>query len=601
MSNYTTQLRTIIEMNSSKKRGGYSDIQAQITEARPKIFDFPYPIFDNNYKEPLERKILTHFYTREICEETVGLWKLRLADKMNEIMPYYNQLYESELLKFNPFHDIDYVMTHKGRANERKMQNAEQNTDADTDFTEGVDTTYGLDMVSDIIDNTHEVEGTVNKTVDDKDTDFVENKKLNEKVHTVTNVVDDKETNINEVEDKELIKDVTLNDHETTDYVEHVDEHSTQHKVGDNDTHLTDKGKDVDTTSIDETIVRTPNLKTDKQNDKTFDDLGTGADNRNIQRSEFTSTDEFNKGWEHTATTSDDKKESIDLFSDTPQGNLLRVDDGNGGEQGYDPSTGERQSLSRKLDTGWLTNARQIEETDYKIDDGTRDSTSDTTGHKKFDETTDDDVYHTRNYQQVTDDHTVTTDTGTETNKKDGLDVVTHDIDETHHTHYDIDETVTTDSTKDKTANTDFNKLQTENTKQTEHNTKETEKTEHETIDTVSDMERNQTEDNTYHKDENEVKDFTQTVDDNTDYTRNKVDRHDYASDKDTVSKKKFIESVTQELNHNIRNADEYINHAVGKISDMTYSKMLLEFRDTFLNIDEMILEELSDLFFMLY
>lgn len=595
MGNYTTQLRTIVEMNSTKKRGGYSDIQAQITEARPKIFDFPYPIFDPNYREPLERKILTHFYTREICEETVGLWKLRLADKMNEIMPYYNQLYESELLKFNPFHDIDYVMTHKGRANERKMQNAEMGTESDTDYTEGVDTTYGLDMKSNIEDNTHEVEGTVNQTVDDKTTDFNENKELNENVHTVTAVIDDKETNISEVEDKELNKDVTLNDHETTAYVEKDVLHSVEQKDGDNDTHLTDSGKDVDTTVIDETVVRTPNLTTDKQNDKTLDDTGTGADNRNIQRSEYTANDENVVGWEHTHATSDDKKESIDLYSDTPQGNLTHVDDGAGGE------TGAGQSLSRKLDTGWLTNARQIEETDYKIDDGTRDTRTDTNAHKKFDETTDDDVYHTRNYQQITDDHTVTTDTGTETTKKDGVDVVTHDIDETHHTHYDIDETVTTDSTKDKTADTDFNRLQTENTKQTEHNTKETEKTEHETIDTTDDKTRKQTEENTYHKDENEVKDFTQTVNDDIDYTREKIDRHDYTSDKDTVSKKKFIENVTQELNHNIRNADEYINHAVGKISDMTYSKMLLEFRETFLNIDSMILEELSDLFFMLY
>lgn len=595
MANYTTQLRTIVEMNSNKKRSGYGDIPRLIGEARTKIFDFPYPIFDPNYKEPLERKILMHFYTREICEETVGLWKLRLADKMNEIMPYYNQLYESELLKFNPFHDIDYVMTHKGRANERKQQNAEQNTDGTTDFDENVDTVYGLDMTSNIVDNTHDVEDTTNKTVSDKDTDFQENKALNEKVITVTDTTDDKETNIHETEDKLLNKDVTLNDHETTAYVENVTEHGVEHKVGNNDTHLTDKGQDVDTTEIDETVVRTPDLKTEKQNDKVFDDLGTGADNRNIQRSEYTDTAEDTDGHEKTDTTGTKSTSSIDLYSDTPQGNLIHVDNGVGGE------TGENQDLRTKLNTGWLTNARQIDTVENTHDIGYRDTDTHSKGSKKFDETTDDDVTHIRNYQQITDDNTVTTDTGTETTKKDGVDVVTHDIDETHHTHYDIDETVTTDNEKHKTADTDFNKLQTENTIQTEHNTKDTNKTEHETIHTVSDMERNQTEDNTYHKDEFETVDFTGHVDENVDYTREKIDRHDYKGDKDTVSKKKFIENVTQELNHNIRNADEYINHAVGKISDMTYSKMLLEFRETFLNIDSMILEELEDLFFMLY
>jgi hypothetical protein len=33
---------------------------------------------------------------------------------MNEIMPYYNKLYESELLEFNPFYDADYKKEHEG-------------------------------------------------------------------------------------------------------------------------------------------------------------------------------------------------------------------------------------------------------------------------------------------------------------------------------------------------------------------------------------------------------------------------------------------------------------------------------------------------------
>ena len=50
-----------------------------------------------------------HYYTREICEETVGLWKLRLCTKLNEIMPYYNQLYRSAAIDFNPLYDIEYT------------------------------------------------------------------------------------------------------------------------------------------------------------------------------------------------------------------------------------------------------------------------------------------------------------------------------------------------------------------------------------------------------------------------------------------------------------------------------------------------------------
>ena len=105
MSKYTTEVRYICEVsNGLNESVGYSKIEDVITGAIPKIFDFDFPIFDESYRSVLERKILKHFYTREICEETVGLWKLRLNTRLNEIMPYYNKLYKSELLDFNPLY-----------------------------------------------------------------------------------------------------------------------------------------------------------------------------------------------------------------------------------------------------------------------------------------------------------------------------------------------------------------------------------------------------------------------------------------------------------------------------------------------------------------
>ena len=69
---------------------------------------------------------MKHYYTREIGEETVGLWKLRLDAKLNEIMPYYNQLYKSELLEFNPLYDVDLTTENNGTKTEnRDMTNNE--------------------------------------------------------------------------------------------------------------------------------------------------------------------------------------------------------------------------------------------------------------------------------------------------------------------------------------------------------------------------------------------------------------------------------------------------------------------------------------------
>ena len=108
MSKYTTEIRYICEhlcgLDESK---GYNDINTIISNARQKIFNFSYPIFDENYRSVLETKILKHFYTREIGEETVGLWKLRLDRKLNEIMPYFNQLYEANIEGLNPFLSVD--------------------------------------------------------------------------------------------------------------------------------------------------------------------------------------------------------------------------------------------------------------------------------------------------------------------------------------------------------------------------------------------------------------------------------------------------------------------------------------------------------------
>lgn len=109
MSKYTTELRFICETSAGLTESvGFNQMNNVIESAAPVIFDFDFPIFDEAYRLPLEIKILRHFYTREIGEETVGLWKLRLQTVLCEIMPYYNQLYASELYKFNPLYDVDY-------------------------------------------------------------------------------------------------------------------------------------------------------------------------------------------------------------------------------------------------------------------------------------------------------------------------------------------------------------------------------------------------------------------------------------------------------------------------------------------------------------
>ena len=114
MSKYTSEVRFICESACNLDESvGLSKVNEVIEQARPTIFE-AYPIFDETYRGVLETKILRHYYTREICAETPALWKLWLNNRLNEIMPYYNQLYKSALLEFNPLYDVDLYRDHKG-------------------------------------------------------------------------------------------------------------------------------------------------------------------------------------------------------------------------------------------------------------------------------------------------------------------------------------------------------------------------------------------------------------------------------------------------------------------------------------------------------
>ena len=77
MAKYTITIKTLIDNN----------------------FDFQmtnYPIFDENYRETLNHNILYHYYENEIGFETAPLFRFYLNQKLNEIMPYYNELYKAQ-------------------------------------------------------------------------------------------------------------------------------------------------------------------------------------------------------------------------------------------------------------------------------------------------------------------------------------------------------------------------------------------------------------------------------------------------------------------------------------------------------------------------
>ena len=78
------------------------------------IFDRcdPFPIWDENHRGELEKKIIEHYYFRQIGFETVGRFKFMLNVKLREIMPRMIQLYKTTLFKYNPIEN--YNMEERG-------------------------------------------------------------------------------------------------------------------------------------------------------------------------------------------------------------------------------------------------------------------------------------------------------------------------------------------------------------------------------------------------------------------------------------------------------------------------------------------------------
>ena len=79
MSKYTLELRYIYEDKNFN------------------LFDFSYNLYDNDLKSLFQEKFFHHFMFYEIGFDTIGMFKQRLMSKLNDIYPYYKQLYETEL------------------------------------------------------------------------------------------------------------------------------------------------------------------------------------------------------------------------------------------------------------------------------------------------------------------------------------------------------------------------------------------------------------------------------------------------------------------------------------------------------------------------
>lgn len=138
---YTTLLRDICEFYADENTNGLININDVLDKSWNIIFTKNWEIFDESYRKILCEKILRKYFTREICAETVELWKLWLDATMCEIMPKYNQLYKSTLIKYDIFNNVDVTTTFEKSGKEDTKNTGNTNiTDNGTQTNSGKST-----------------------------------------------------------------------------------------------------------------------------------------------------------------------------------------------------------------------------------------------------------------------------------------------------------------------------------------------------------------------------------------------------------------------------------------------------------------------------
>lgn len=106
MAAYTMQLREIIEhytqydKNLKQKERLKKGIEAMFKE-------IDYPIFSESYRDTFQENFVRYFYFREIGFETEYQFLFRLESWLKLNMPYFNKLFETESIKYDPLTNID--------------------------------------------------------------------------------------------------------------------------------------------------------------------------------------------------------------------------------------------------------------------------------------------------------------------------------------------------------------------------------------------------------------------------------------------------------------------------------------------------------------
>lgn len=219
MSTYTTEVRYICENYAGLTESvGFDKIDEVISKSYNKIFTSKVEFFNEDYRPFLLKKILKHYYTREIGSETVGLWKLRMNTTLEEIMPYYNEMYKSALIEFNPMHNTK--LTTK-RLTEDTTEGNKKDTIDSTKNTHLSNTESGTNNTNDVGNNLRLISDTPQGSVSGLEAmNYLSQAEKNSAENTQTNTTH----NNLESDGKDTLHDDKLNEYTENNTMKLVEE-----------------------------------------------------------------------------------------------------------------------------------------------------------------------------------------------------------------------------------------------------------------------------------------------------------------------------------------------------------------------------------------
>lgn len=245
MASYTMPLSEYIEMWSQDNED--MSTRDRIETGRTKLFDFDYPLFTPDYKKDFETHFIRNFYFTEIGFETEASFKFHLETWLLINMPYFNNMFQSELLTFDPLTNTKLTTTDNRTTDKTKNDQRDVTQSSTTNGTSN--TTTDATSSTDVTSSSDGTEGVTDSRFDrhlesdtpDSRLSITPNADGSGTIEYASRITEDKETDSRDVtKHSSGTNNSDTTDHATNDTTANTDSSGESHDTFTSTIHETD-------------------------------------------------------------------------------------------------------------------------------------------------------------------------------------------------------------------------------------------------------------------------------------------------------------------------------------------------------------------------